>query len=312
MVPRTRTPGAVPATPDGGAPAALVILFCLGWSSAFAVGKIGIQSCPPLLFLSLRFLLAGGALCLAAAVLGQLRGLGLRGWTVLALLGVLNNSLYLGLTFAALETVSSGLVTLIVSANPVLTAAAATLVLGEAMSARKTLGLVLGMAGVAFVVRGRLGGGDDPTGIALALGAAVAMVAGTLLFKRLAPRVPVVPAGGVQILAGGLALLPVGLALEDPELLTVDTPFLLSLGYMAFVVSVGAHLLWFLLLQRSTATAASAYHFLMPPLGLAFGWLLLGEAAQPWDLAGIVPVALGIWLVTRAPTAALTPAPARG
>jgi drug/metabolite transporter (DMT)-like permease len=47
------------------------------------------------------------------------------------------------------------------------------------------------------------------------------------------------------------------------------------------------------------ATAASSYHFLMPPLGLLFGWLLLGEPVAISDLLGIVPVAIGIYLVTR-------------
>ena len=37
----------------------------------------------------------------------------------------------------------------------------------------------------------------------------------------------------------------------------------------------------------------------MPPLGMLFGWLLLGEHVAARDLIGIVPVALGIWLATR-------------
>ncbi|MBV9458873.1 MAG: EamA family transporter, partial [Bradyrhizobium sp.] len=47
------------------------------------------------------------------------------------------------------------------------------------------------------------------------------------------------------------------------------------------------------------ATAASAYHFLMPPLGMLFAWMVLGEHLSFRDLLGIVPVALGIYLVTR-------------
>jgi drug/metabolite transporter (DMT)-like permease len=47
------------------------------------------------------------------------------------------------------------------------------------------------------------------------------------------------------------------------------------------------------------ATAASAYHFLMPPLGMLFAWMVLGEHVEVRDLLGIVPVALGIYLVTR-------------
>ncbi len=45
--------------------------------------------------------------------------------------------------------------------------------------------------------------------------------------------------------------------------------------------------------------AASSYHFLNPPLGVFFGWLLLGEHLSLLDLLGIVPVASGIYLVTR-------------
>jgi drug/metabolite transporter (DMT)-like permease len=56
------------------------------------------------------------------------------------------------------------------------------------------------------------------------------------------------------------------------------------------------------MLTVSGATAASSYHFMMPPLGLLFGWLLLGEHVALTDVVGIVPVALGIYLVTRPPS----------
>jgi drug/metabolite transporter (DMT)-like permease len=65
--------------------------------------------------------------------------------------------------------------------------------------------------------------------------------------------------------------------------------------------SILAYWLWFHLLKVCGATAASAYHFLMPPLGMLFAWMVLGEHVAFRDLLGIVPVALGIYLVTRAP-----------
>ena len=70
------------------------------------------------------------------------------------------------------------------------------------------------------------------------------------------------------------------------------------------IVSVFAYILWFRILTVSGATAASSYHFLIPPLGMLFGWLLLGEHVDLADMLGIIPVALGIYLVTR-------PAPAK-
>src|SRR5215813_2855363 len=70
--------------------------------------------------------------------------------------------------------------------------------------------------------------------------------------------------------------------------------------YLVLFVSVFCFLLWFQLLTMVGATAASAYHFLMPPLGMLFGWLLLGEHIAWPDLVGILPIALSIYLVTRA------------
>ena len=58
------------------------------------------------------------------------------------------------------------------------------------------------------------------------------------------------------------------------------------------------------MLKVCGATAASAYHFVMPPLGMLFAWLLLGEQMAFRDLLGIVPVAFGIYLVTRPAAAA--------
>ena len=72
-----------------------------------------------------------------------------------------------------------------------------------------------------------------------------------------------------------------------------------ALAYSVLFVSVFGYLLWFHLLTVSGATTASAYHFLMPPLGMLFGWLLLGEHIAWFDFIGLAPVALGIYLVTR-------------
>lgn len=67
-------------------------------------------------------------------------------------------------------------------------------------------------------------------------------------------------------------------------------------------MSVLTYLLWFHLLNVSGATAASSYHFMIPPLGMLFGCILPGEHVVLADLAGIALVALDIYLVTRSPS----------
>jgi drug/metabolite transporter (DMT)-like permease len=182
---------------------------------------------------------------------------------------------------------------------PILTATCAAPLLGERLTPAKFIGLLLGLAGAVFVVRNRIAMGADPGGVWYLVAGLVAMTAGTILFKRLAPATTLVVAVGVQQLAAGAALLAVGLLTENVTRTTVGPAYLRTMAWFVLVVSVGAMLLWFLLLRSGTATAASSLHFLMPPLGLVMSWAVLGETLHPSDLLGIVPVALGIWLATR-------------
>jgi drug/metabolite transporter (DMT)-like permease len=278
-----------------------VAAFCLLWSSAFSAAKIALADCPPLLLLTARFLIAGAVMLGAAAVTGaSWHKLARRDLIALAGLGIANNALYLGLNYIGMRSISSGLSALIVSMNPVLTALLATMVLDERMTWRKAAGLLLGVGGVAFIVEGRIAGGiDSPVGIMFTIGALISMVGGTILFKRLVPNGGLWIGNGVQNLAGGLVLVPFAFTLESVGDVTPTWTLIISLAYSALLVSVVGYLLWFHLLTTSGATAASAYHFVMPPLGMLFGWLLLGEHVAPADLVGIAPVALGIYLVTR-------------
>lgn len=278
----------------------LIAAFCLLWSSAFAVAKIALADCPPLILLTSRFLLAGLLMTAVGAASGSKWHLTRRDFFVLALLGVANNALYLGLNYTGMHGVSAGLSALIVSANPVLTALLAAFVLGERMTWRKAAGLLLGVGGVAFIVESRLTSGmATPAGIAFTIASLVSLVSGTILFKLMKPNGGLWAGNAVQNLTGGLALAPFALALEDIGDVVPSWRLIGALVYLVLLVSVFGYLLWFHLLTVSGATAASAYHFLMPPLGMLFGWLLLGEHVALSDLLGILPVALGIYLVTR-------------
>jgi drug/metabolite transporter (DMT)-like permease len=159
---------------------------------------------------------------------------------------------------------------------------------------------VLGVAGVAFIVADRISLGTDATsGVVFTVGALVSMVAGTILYKLLAPQGSLWIGNGVQNLAAGIVLLPFAFTLSD---VSAVVPSARLYGAFAFLVlggSILAYRLWFHLLRVCGATAASAYHFLMPPLGMLFAWMVLGEHVEFRDLLGIVPVAAGIYLVTR-------------
>jgi len=278
----------------------LIAAFCLLWSSAFAVTKLALMDCSPLLLLVARFLLAGGVMLGAAATTRAPWRFTWRDVAVFSVLGLVNNALYLGLNVTGMRSISAGLSALISSVNPVLTALLAAVFLGECLTWQKAAGLVLGVGGVAFIVEGRIAGGiDDPIGVALSIAALVSLVGGAILFKRLAPNGGLWIGNGVQHLAGAFALMPIAFAVEPVADIVPSWRLFVALGYLALLVSVIGYLIWFHMLAVAGAMTASAYHFLMPPLGMLFGWLLLGERLAWGDLIGVLPVALGIYLVTR-------------
>jgi drug/metabolite transporter (DMT)-like permease len=286
-----------------------IAAYCLLWSFAFVAGKMGVTDCPPLILLTARFLLAAILIFGIDMLRGEGWSLSRRDVAIFALLGIANNALYLGLGYTGLQTVSAGLGGLIVSANPVFTALLAAVFLGESLTWREVAGLLLGIGGVAFIVWDRISVGTDSLhGIMFTLASLASIVGGTILFKVFAPKGDLWLGNGIQNLAGGVALLPFASALSDVSDIAPSWRLLAAFAYLVLCGSILAYVLWFHLLKVCGATAASAYHFLMPPLAMLFAWMVLGEHVAARDLLGIVPVALGIYLVTRPAAAPAQPA----
>ena len=285
-----------------------IVVFCLLWSFAFVAGKIGVTYCPPLILLAARFSLAGILILGITALRRERWSLSWRDTLAFALIGVANNALYLGLGYTGLQTVSAGLGGQIVSANPVFTAVFAALLLNEQLTWRKIAGLVLGIVGVGLIVWHRMSVGTDSLhGILFTFASLASIVAGTILFKLLAPKGSLWIGNGIQNIAAGIVLIPFAVTLSSANDIVPNLPLFASFAFLTLGGSVLAYVIWFHLLRVCGATAASAYHFLMPPLAMMFAWMVLGEHVEFRDLLGIVPVAIGIYLVTR-PAAATKPA----
>ncbi|WP_341237337.1 DMT family transporter [uncultured Limnobacter sp.] len=280
--------------------ASLAFPFVLIWTSAFPAAKIGLIDSPPLLFLTLRFLVAGTLMLAWAHWRGTLRRLTLQELGVLSALGLLNHALYLGLSWTGMGSLSSGLSTILISANPIVVAVLSSFLLREPLTRQKVLGLALGFLGVAFIVRNRIGSSTDTLeGFLLVLAALLTLAFGTVLYKKWPVRTDIVTGTGFQIILSGLMLLPVAVFMEDWSAIAWTPSFAGAFAWLVLVVSITGYQLWFNLLERGSASAASVWFFLTPPLGLLAGAWLLDEPLNWIDFIGIVPVVLGIVLVTR-------------
>lgn len=281
---------------------AIALLYVFLWASAFVPSRILSVLGQPIWVLAVRFTIASALVTGVILATGRRWPATPRAWLQLAGYGVLANAGYLGLTYEALRHLSAGMGAIIASTNPLLLALVAPGLLGEALSGRKILGLLLGFAGVLVAMAARAGSqAARPQDVLLAFLGVVALVGSTLVFKRLAVREDLVVANAVQLGAAALVLYPVAALLEDAPRLVPTPTFIACMAYLVLVLSLGGSWLWFWLLRNGEASRVSAFYFLTPIFGLGLGALLLGERVTWLDAVGLAAVALGIALVQWAP-----------
>jgi len=278
------------------------LFFVVLWSTGFIAAKYGLPYAPPLSFLFLRCL--GAVLLLLPVVLlthapwprGRIRHV--------ALAGLLLQAGYLGGVWSAIKIgMPAGLSALIVGMQPILTAFAAPLV-GERVTPRQWLGLLLGLSGVGLVVYARLGlDGLAPGAVGLCVLALLSITAGTLYQKRFCPRFDLRTGTVIQFCASALVLLPLAVAFEDftPALANIhwNVHFVGALLWSILALSIGAIFLLFRLISRNDATKVTSLLYLTPPTTAVMAWLMFGEALGPGGLLGMAVAVAGVAFVVK-------------
>ncbi len=281
---------------------AVAILYVFLWAAAFVPSRILAHSAPPLSILWIRFLVAG-ALLFAGVLLARLPlprdG---RTWFQLGLLGLLGNALYLGFNYEALRHLSAGMGSIVASTNPLLLALLAPWLLHEPLTRRKAAGLLLGFSGVLLAMHSRATSQEARlSDVLLSAAGVLAFVFSNILYKRMRARPHPVVLNAAQLFLSGVVLLPAALLIEGPPRIDWTLPVVGSLAFLIIVLSIGASMLWFWILQHGEASRVSAFFFLTPVFGLLLGAALLHERLVPLDAVALLVIALGLWLCQRFP-----------
>lgn len=279
----------------------LILVFCLTWASAFAAAKFGLQFWSPFWFLATRFLLTSIFFFILCVVFGRLAKISGKRLLGLMVLGLLNNVGYLGFAWYSLSipATPSGLAATIISANPVLVTLAQFLLVSAAFSTRKLIGVLLGFAGVAYILQSRASVDGVPLYIiGLLCFGLLSFSAATFLFSRLNGKTDFWLSLAVQNITGAVALYIPALIFEDIPTIWLEPQFIASMFYLVVIIGL-SFVLWFNLIEKKGTAEASSLHFIMPPLGLFYGWLMFDESIPLADYIGLVPIILGIYLVTH-------------
>ena len=286
---------------DGGWVGWMPGTFVFLWATGFIGAKYGLPYAQPATFLVYRFILVV-ALMLPITLALRARWPRSRSQVAhIAIAGILLHGGYLGGVFASIHAgMSAGLSALIVGLQPVLTALAASPLLGERVSGRQWLGLALGFGGVALVIAQRLTvGGLSGVSLGMAMLALVSITAGTVYQKRYCGAFDLRSGAVIQFVAAGLALAPFAAAFEhEPVRWTGE--FVFAMVWLVLVLSIGAISLLTLLIRREAAAKVASLFYLVPPVTATIAFFLFGETLRPVVLAGFVLAVVGVALVVRA------------
>ena len=272
------------------------LAFALIWSSAFTSARVIVAEAPPLLSLSLRFLISGLIGVGLARLLGQTWRLNRAQWQTIFIFGLCQNALYLGLNFVAMQTIEASLASIIASTMPLLVGLVGWVWFKEKLPIVGVWGLIVGVIGAALIMGVRIQGGTDFFGITLCIVGVLSITVATLSMRGVSSGGNLLMIVGLQMLVGAIILAFPGVVFEEWEV--VWTPkLLLAFSYTVLMPGLLATFIWFWLVGRIGAVRAATFHFLNPFFGVLIAAIFLGESLGIWDAVGVIVIMAGIFIV---------------
>ena len=273
------------------------VSFSFIWSSAFTSAKILVTAASPLMVLSLRFFISGLLGIALARMLGQKIQLNKGEWTVVVIIGISQNAIYLAFNFIAMQWIEASLAAIIASLLPLVVAAVCWIFLGEKTGFKGMLGLIVGFGGVLVIMLDKLSSSNAYLGMTLCLIAVAALAGATLYVGRMMNlNNNVVMIVGLQMLVGSITLFPFSLIFETWSI-EWSTSFVLAFLYTTLVPGLFGTLIWFFLVRRIGPVKAATFHFLNPFFGVLVAALILSEPLSMRDGIGVTIIMAGILLV---------------
>ena len=272
------------------------LVFALIWSSAFTSARVIVAEAPPILSLSLRFLISGVIGVGLARLLGQTWRLNRAEWQAIFIFGLCQNALYLGLNFVAMQTIEASLASIIASTMPLLVGLVGWVWFKEKLPIAGVWGLIVGAIGAALIMGVRMQGGTDFFGITLCIVGVLSITVATLSMRGVSSGGNLLMIVGLQMLVGAIILAFPGAVFEEWDV--VWTPkLLLAFSYTVLMPGLLATFIWFWLVGRIGAIRAATFHFLNPFFGVLIAALFLGESLGIWDAVGVIVIMTGIFVV---------------
>lgn len=264
-----------------------LLALSLIWGGSFLFMRIAAPEFGPFTLVLLRC--AGGALALLPFLFLRRHREVIRrhAWDFLVL-GLTASAVPWCLLAYATLSLEAGFTSLLNATTPMFTAVIGALWFATRIRAPQIAGLVVAFVGVGVLSWDRLSFREGGAGWAVLAGLGAPVLYGiacNLTSGRLRGLPPPVVAAA-NTLCAAVVLLPVGLS-QWPETTPSTTAWACAAG-LAFLCTAVAFLLFFNIISRCNAMAASSVTFLIPVSAIFWGWSVLGEPVSPRLLAGML------------------------
>lgn len=290
---------------------AIFWLLGLVWGSSFLLIKVAVEELGPLPLVSIRIGLAALFMAIFLALTGRRLPAGRRERSALLFVGIMNTAVPFTLITWGEQTIDSGLATVLNATVPLWTLIFAHVALAdERFSPQKFIGLLVGFAGVALLAsrNGSAGSENSLSGQLAVVVASACYAVSAVVIRRYLRSVEPLTIAGTSLIVGGIAVIAVTLVAIRP-LPALDalgaTPIAAVLT-LALLNTVFAYFLFYHLIDTWGATRTTLVTYVMPPVGVTLGWLLLDEPVDWKIVVGAALILGGIVAVNwrRAPVRA--------
>ena len=274
-------------------------IFIILWSSAFITTKPLIDNSDPFSALASRFSIVTVGFFLFSLYSKQKVLINRRNFIESFLSGVLFHGLYLGGVFYSISIgMPTGIAALIVTLQPVLTNALSGPILGEKVTIKQWIGVILGFIGAILVIGLDIGSDIPLLGLIATIVALISITSSTIWQKKLSKNLPLSVSNFYQAVGGCLFHILIIIFFTEPYIDFTRT-FIIAMSHQIFLVSFGAFTILMFLIKKNSASKTVSIFFLIPATSAFMAWLFLNESLTNLDLVGFLITTIGVYIATR-------------
>ncbi len=279
---------------------ALLLLLATAWGASYTFLKIAVATIPPITLIAGRTLIAGVLLVVIMHLRGVKWPTDAVSWRRFLFQACLNSVIPWTMVAWGAQALDAGVATILNSTAPIFTFILTVAVTRhEAVTSRKLVGVIAGMAGICLIVGVQAldGFGEQLIAQIICVLAAVCYAGAAIFGCNFGGLDPMAPAAG-SLLCGAAILIPISLVVDRPWTLAPSMNSLLALLAIAVFSTALAFVIYFRLIQTLGSVGATAQAYLRVPIGVAFGVIFLGEQLSSTVWIGLACVVVGVAAMT--------------